>query len=306
MQNLPSGSTYAKLIKSCFISPPNWIFAGADFTALEAIGEALLSRDPNKLRVYEDGFDSHCLNTFTYFKDQMPDIEDTVESINSIKTKYKALRSKSKAPTFALQYQGTWRTIMKSAGLSEEMSRQIEVNYHAFYAISDAWIKNILDTAHTTGYVNGAFGLKIRTPILAKTKISANMSYTATAERRSAGNAVTQSYGMLNSRAAIEFANRIKKSPYKYDIMLVSLIHDAIYMLIRDNPVIVKWVNDNLVDCMRWQELEELKHDKVKIGANLDLLWPDWSKALTLDNYISVDAIKEKATAHKNKLLEAA
>jgi DNA polymerase I len=306
MQNLPSGSEYGEIVKQCFISPPGWIFSGADFAALEAIGEALLSRDPNKLRIYAEGYDSHCLNTFAYFSNEMPDIINTVDSINSIKKKYKHLRSKSKAPTFALQYQGTWRTIMKSAGLSEELAKQVERNYHEFYKISDAWIKNVLDGAHIDGYVTGAFGLKIRTPILAQTRISNKMPYGATAERRSAGNAVTQSYGLLNNRAAIAFRERVDASPYKYDIFIVSLIHDASYALIRDNPIIIQWVNDNLIDCMQWQELDELKHDVVKLGANLDLLWPDWSKPLTLDNGATIDEIKLKAQEHKIKLVKQA
>ena len=58
----------------CFVSPDGWIYGGADFSALEAMGEALLSRDPNKLKVYIDGFDSNCVNAFAYFPEQMPDI----------------------------------------------------------------------------------------------------------------------------------------------------------------------------------------------------------------------------------------
>lgn len=31
MQTIPSGSTYAKLIKECFIAEDGWLFGGADF-----------------------------------------------------------------------------------------------------------------------------------------------------------------------------------------------------------------------------------------------------------------------------------
>lgn len=34
LQNIPSGSDYGKLIKSCFKAPKGWIFAGADFNSL--------------------------------------------------------------------------------------------------------------------------------------------------------------------------------------------------------------------------------------------------------------------------------
>ena len=48
------------------------------------------------------GYDGHCLRAYSYFGHLMPDIIDTLESINSIKDKYPDLRSKSKAPTFLL------------------------------------------------------------------------------------------------------------------------------------------------------------------------------------------------------------
>lgn len=45
------------------------------------------------------GYDGHCLRAFSYFIDEMPDIEDTVDSINRIKKEYGGLRQESKAPT---------------------------------------------------------------------------------------------------------------------------------------------------------------------------------------------------------------
>ena len=74
MQNLPAGSTFGKLIKSCFKAPKGWVMAGADFNALEARIDALLTKDKNKLAVYTDGMDSHSFNTLTYWPDKMPGI----------------------------------------------------------------------------------------------------------------------------------------------------------------------------------------------------------------------------------------
>ena len=75
--------------------------------------------------------------------------------------------------------------------------------------------------------------------------------------------------------------------------MLVNIVHDAIYLMIRDNIHVVKWVNDNLMDCMSWQELNEIKHDKVKLSAELGLFYPDWSNEITLPNNINRKQIKE-------------
>lgn len=82
LQNLPSsGSKYAKHIKRCFAAPPGWLLVGADFSSLEDRIAALITKDPNKLRVYEDLYDGHCLRAFAYFGDQMPDIVAQWETI---------------------------------------------------------------------------------------------------------------------------------------------------------------------------------------------------------------------------------
>jgi DNA polymerase-1 len=80
LQNLPSNGKsdkqryYAKLIKSCFQAPPGWLFCGLDFDSLEDKISALTTKDPNKLKVYTDGYDGHSLRAFSYFREQMPDI----------------------------------------------------------------------------------------------------------------------------------------------------------------------------------------------------------------------------------------
>lgn len=221
--------------------------------------------------------------------------------INKISKLYPKLRSASKAPTFALAYFGTYKTLMDSSGLTEELAKQVERNYHNLYKVSDNWINGVLDQAHKDGYIECAFGLRLRTPILAKTPLSKRLNYKAEAERRSAGNAKTQSYGLLNNRAAIEFSRRVAQSPYRYDILICSLIHDAIYILIRDRVEVIEWANTNLVECMQWQEAPELQHDQVKLGAELDIFYPSWNDALTLTNNMTQDEIIDKGRTYFHK-----
>lgn len=60
-----------KLIKSCIQAPKGWLFSGLDFASLEDRISALTTKDPEKLKVYTDGFDGHCLRAYAYFGDQM-------------------------------------------------------------------------------------------------------------------------------------------------------------------------------------------------------------------------------------------
>lgn len=111
MAQMPStGSKFAKLVKSCFAPPKGVLYVGLDFSSLEDRISALLTKDKNKLLVYTDHYDGHCLRAYSYYKELMPDItkelelnpSNRVSIINSIKEKYKGIRQSSKAPTFAL------------------------------------------------------------------------------------------------------------------------------------------------------------------------------------------------------------
>jgi DNA polymerase-1 len=55
----------------------------------------------------------------------------------------------------------------------------------------------------------------------------------------------------------------------------------------------VKWVNDNLIECMEWCDLPAIKHDQVGLGAELDVFYPHWGSPITLPNKASLRKIKE-------------
>ena len=295
LQQLPSGGRYGKLIKSCFQAPEGWLFVGLDFDSLEDRISALTTKDPNKLKVYTDGFDGHCLRAYSYFTDQMPLIaSDSVEDINSIEKLYPNLRQESKAPTFALTYGGTFKTLMRNLGWTKDKSTEIESRFKQLYKVSVEWVADKIKKASTDGYVTGAFGLRLRTPIIAQTVLGARATpFEAEAEARTAGNMLGQSYCMLNSRAANEFMEGVRTSEYKHDILACAQIHDASYYLIRADVKILKHVNDNLVKAAYWQELPEIKHPEVTLGGTLGVFHPSWEKEHEVPKYASIEELLE-------------
>lgn len=301
MQNIPAGSRWAKLIKTIFMAPPGWLFVGADYSSLEDRISALTTKDPMKLKVYTDGYDGHCLRAYYYFGSQMEGIDpNSVLSINSIADKYKALRGDSKAPTFALTYQGTWRTLVTNLGWTEEKSKGVEKNYHDLYTVSDQYIQDRLIQASKDGYVEVAFGLRIRTPLLKQVVFgSASMPFEAAAEGRTAGNAMGQSYCMLNNRSSNAFIAQVWVSKHRLDILPCAQIHDANYLLVRDNIEPLLWANKHLTDEMKWQELPEIMHPEVKLGGELDIFWPTWANSITLPNDATGDEIVQMCAQGK-------
>lgn len=313
LQNIPSSAgaplkkRLAKLIKECFEAPPGWLFCGLDFDSLEDRISALTTRDPNKLKVYTDGYDGHCLRAYGYFGEHMPDIDPTsVDSINSIAKKYKQFRQDSKAPTFALTYQGTYLTLMNNCGFSKELAQAIEAAYKKMYVVSIDWVNQRLEQATKDGYVTVAFGLRVRTPLLAQTILNTGRTpKEAAAEGRTAGNAMGQSYCLLNNRAASEFMGKVRTSKYRLDIKPCAHIHDAQYYLVRDagfGPLM--FMNKHLTKAVSWQNDPEIWHEKVKLSGSVEIYYPNWNHGFDIANDCSEEDIKKAIKKHLADLAE--
>ena len=196
--------------------------------------------------------------------------------------------------------------MVKNAGFPEDQAKQIEDRYHELYKVSDEWVADLIEKAKICGYIPMAFGARIRTPLLAKCVPGTDykMPYGAKKEARSAGNAATQSYCVLTLRALNEFMERVWNSPYRYEILPSATVHDALYLLIKDSAEILHWVNTNLIECMAWDDLPELKHPVVKITSSLDVFWPNWSNSINLPINSSTDEIKAVCKKGALKYLE--
>lgn len=229
---------------------------------------------------------------------QIPFNTYKLKAINSIKNLYENLRSRSKNPTFALTYDGTYRTLMEQ-GFSEEEAKDIYNKYHALYSASTIWVKSHIDTASRIGYVIGAFGLRLRTPTLTKVILNSRFTpYEAIKQARTAGNALGQSWGLLNNRAAIELRDRIKDAGLRGKILPCMHIHDAQYFLVRNELGLTKWLADNISECMLWNDDPLIYHEDVQLGGELDLFIPNWTKGVTIKPDTSIQDIHKQLRAH--------
>lgn len=305
LQNIPSsGTKYAKIIKRCFRTITGLLFSGFDFSSLEDRISALTTKDPNKLKVYTDGYDGHCLRAHFYFGENMPDIDaNSVESINSIAEKYTELRQESKVPTFLLTYGGTWIGIIDKVGFPETKAKLIEHRYHELYVVSDLWVQNKLDQAAIDGYVTAAFGLRVRTPLLKQViRGIRNTPYEAEAEGRTAGNALGQSWGLLNNRAVMAIMKTVRASKYRLKIRICAQIHDAGYFVIDDDPEVIIFLNNLVSKETKWQDHPDIWHDDVKLFGELDIFWPSWAESMNLPNDITIDQLPLIVEKHINSL----
>lgn len=182
---------------------------------------------------------------------------------------------------------------MVNCGFSEEKAKLIEARYHELYQVSDQWVQTRLNQAAKDGYVTVAFGLRLRTPMMNRTIMGTRATpYEAVAEGRTAGNALGQSYCMLNSRAAHEFLEKVRSHPqYKMAISPCAQIHDAQYYLVDDDIDVVHWLNEHLVEAVQWQQLPEIQHPDVSLGGQLSIFYPSWAKEIGIPNHATKQEI---------------
>lgn len=229
--------------------------------------------------------------------------EHNVSRVNSIKKLYPHWRQESKAPTFALTYQGTYVTLMANCGFTSQLAKSIEASYHKLYHVSDKWVADKLEQACKDGYVTLAFGLRLRTPLLKQVVLGTSKTpYEAAAEGRTAGNALGQSYCMLNSRAGSEFMGKVRKGPHRLDIKPCSQIHDAGYFLIKDDMEVLMYTNKHMVKAVSWQEDPAIQNEHIKMSGELSIFYPNWKEEMTIPKDATIADVQKEITKHLERL----
>ena len=192
---------------------------------------------------------------------------------------------------------------MTNCGFPEAKARIIEEKYHELYVVSDKWVQDRLEQACKDGYVTLAFGLRLRTPLLKQVILNTSRTpYEAAAEGRTAGNALGQSWCMLNSRAVSGFMKKVRKSEHRLDIKPCSQIHDASYYLIRDDMETLLYTNTNLSKEVSWQEDPLIQNEHIKMSGKLAIFYPNWSKSFDINNDADEAQVKTLAKKHLVKL----
>ena len=76
---------------------------------------------------------------------------------------------------------------------------------------------------------------------------------------------------------------------YQEDVKVISTIYDSIYFEVTNDPKIIKWVNDNLINTMLVDFMEEqtvINEAESDIGFN-------WAEMLTIPNNATIECIED-------------
>lgn len=286
---MPStGSKFSKAFKKCLVAPKDYLIYTADFNALEDRIIANLSKDKNKCAVFTDKIDGHCLNSYFYFRDEvekeLPRLNNEdeytyirryhqeVENGNKV---LKKIRQKGKNITFALAYGAYPPKLIKYLKCDIKEAERIFNNYHDnLYCDISKYRNKVLDIANKDKEIHFGLGCYIKTD-------------NPEAEIRSVFNGTSQFWSILSLLSINKLHKLIDENNYQNDIKVINTIYDSIYLIVKKDPIIIKWLNDNLINLMTKDFIEnQIVHNEAcgEIGYN-------WYDLKPINNNASIEEI---------------
>lgn len=145
LQNIPVRSELGKEMRKFFLAKDGCILIDADYSQIELRILAHMANDKNMIKAFNDGEDIHAITASQVFG--LPPIMVTP-----------LMRSRAKAVNFGIIYGMGAFSLSKSIGVSVSEADAYIKGYLSNFSGVREYMKNVVESAKSNGYVETAFG----------------------------------------------------------------------------------------------------------------------------------------------------
>ena len=211
LQNIPIRGTYGTEIRSAFIPTPGYELIAADYSQIELRVVACLARDKAMIEAFKNGEDIHARTAAEIFHVKQSEVT-------------KDQRRKAKAVNFGIVYGQTPYGLSQTLDINVEEAGKYIRDYFDVHVGIKNYINEMIDLAHTEGYVETLFGTRRYLP-----NVNSHMRFIAESEERMAINMPVQGTAAeILKLAMIELERKLEKEYPDSKILLT--VHDELVL----------------------------------------------------------------------------
>ena len=242
LQNIPVRTPLGRELRKMFVAPPGYVLVDADYSQIELRLLAHIAGDDNMIEAFEEGQDIHTLTASQVFG--VPPFAVTPE-----------MRSSAKAVNFGIIYGISDFALAEDIGVSRKEAKEYIERYLESYPGVKQYMKDVVEKARETGYVETLFGRRRYIPDI-KAK---NFNLRSAAERIALNAPIQGTAADVIKLAMIKIHNRLKTDSPRSRLILQ--IHDELIVEAPEEEV-------ELVKRLVKEEMESVVRYRVTLEAD--------------------------------------
>ena len=236
LQNIPVRSEQGRRIRSAFTSKPGTVFISADYSQIELVVMAHLSKDPNMCKAFTEGTDVHKATASLIYK--VPQEEVTAN-----------MRRLAKTINFGVIYGMSAFRLSNELGISRTQAQEFITSYFTEYASIQRFISETIQEAHEKCRVSTIFGRSRFIPTIN----NANKNDQAAAERIAVNTPIQGSAADIVKMAMLKVNTALRKNPTGAKMLLQ--VHDELIFECPDNQEAIdntlKLIKENMENAVK-------------------------------------------------------
>ena len=221
LQNIPTRSVFGREIRRAFLATPGFRILSCDYSQIELRIAAVLSQDPELLRVFRGGEDVHTATGALVFKVEYKDV--TAE-----------MRRMAKIINFGILYGMGVNALRENLGGTREEAHKFYENYFLSFKGLASYIETIKGNVRKLGYTETYFGRRRYFP-----GINSNVPYIRAQEERMAVNAPFQGTSAdIIKIAMVQINEAISREKFDGKIFMLLQIHDELLFEVSEDALV--------------------------------------------------------------------